>query len=169
MQNEKILAYKPFFQYKCHNNEGNTENTAVHLLSLNSMQGTNAHVAVEISPNSQSKNVFSPILQPWKRERHWYLPNIHRVLSFFQFRCAQGKQTCFLQSSIQSLPSLASMKELKFGNMSILPASYGLEVCKISDQSHSILVSLRSILKLSLTKKKVIYSSGSYGKDISCL
>lgn len=118
------------------------------------MQGTNAHVAVEISPNSQSKNVFSPILQPWKRERHWYLPNIHRFLSFFQFRCAQGKQTCFLQSSIQSLPSLASMKELKFGNMSILPASYGLEVSKISDQSHSILVSLRSIFKLSLTKKK---------------
>ena len=92
-------------------------------------QGTNAHVAVEVIPDTLDIPLFQNPEQPWSRTQHLYAPSPHPLLRVAAVT-RQGYATAdvLLQGAPYSRPGAGYLKEVLLSGQAVLPPAAGLEV-----------------------------------------
>ena len=88
------------------------------------MQGSNAHVVMEVNSSEAPGSVMDPGSQMWQRSRHWFVPAAHPLLQ--QVSGGSGGQMRF--SGLVAHPGLAHLGDCCSNGKAMLPAGILLEV-----------------------------------------
>lgn len=93
------------------------------------MQGTNAHVALEVSSERLAAPLFETQRQAWKRSRHWFLPFHHRLLKCFRLMASLGAAPeVLMHGGLHQSHQMSYLRELSLDGKSVLPAGVAIEV-----------------------------------------
>lgn len=93
------------------------------------MQGTNAHLALELSAQRLSSSLFEGQKLAWKRSRHWFCPPLHAFLTGFSFNAIQRSNSEVLMHGHMFRKSgTAYLHEVALNGQPVLPAVAAIEV-----------------------------------------
>jgi hypothetical protein len=86
-------------------------------------------VAVEVTPDNMATQLFDTPPQPWKRVRHWYLPQAHAFLRGARLlsRSYDDPEVMLHGAPFQQAKA-GFLRELGLHGSPILPASAAIEV-----------------------------------------
>ena len=88
------------------------------------MQGSNAHVVMEVNSDEAPRSVMDPGSQIWQRSRHWFAPAAHPLLQ----QVSSGSEGQMRFSGLTQHPRLAHLGDCCSNGKATLPAGILLEV-----------------------------------------
>ncbi len=90
------------------------------------VQGSNAHVVMEVCSNDAPPPVTALPSQIWYRDRHWFCPAAHALLTHCKHLGGSTGRTSF--TCLLSHPALAYLGDYSMNGMRRIPAAVLLEV-----------------------------------------
>jgi len=102
------------------------------------VQGSNAHVVMEVCSNDAPPSVTTLPSHIWQRDRHWFCPAAHALLTYCKRLSGSAGRTFF--TCLLSHPALAYLGDYRMKGMQSIPAAVPLEVGLPSHLSHLFLL-----------------------------
>ena len=100
--------------------------TLQHNLNL---QGTNAHVTLEVTPESVGRALFHSPQQLWKRTRHWFRPAPHALLTSARLMEHSSLEAeVLMHGTPLAKPSASFLREMSVNGAACLPVAAAVEV-----------------------------------------
>ena len=91
-----------------------------------SLQGSNAHVVMEVSSSTASASVTALPDQIWQRDRHWFCPAAHALLTYCSRSSARASRVLF--TCLPSHPALAYLQDHTRQGLQSVPAAVCIQV-----------------------------------------
>ena len=103
------------------------------------LQGTNAHVALEVTPDSVGPALFHSPQQPWKRIRHWFRPAPHALLTTARLmqHSSSLEAEVLMHGAPLAKPAASFLREMSLNDAACLPVAAAVEVRSPSLQGSS--------------------------------
>lgn len=96
-------------------------------MASSSLQGSNAHVVMEVSSNNASASVTALPGQIWQRERHWFCPAAQALLTCCSRSSAAGASRVSF-ACLSSHPALAYLHDHTRQGVQCIPAAVYIQV-----------------------------------------